>query len=157
MQIRDEVRLPVQAAVAALSWEERIQLALDVVGLIPVLNVPTQLVSGLISLRRRDYVGFGLSLAGLVPFEGEAVVALKLARRARHLGHSAQLGARLARVAAKADSAARRPSRPARGARREGRPAVGAQRTGRERQSGPVSGRPGVSTPPASGRRRPVS
>lgn len=46
---------------------------------------PAEIVSGLISLRKKDYVGFGLSVAGLVPLQGEAAAALKLARTAQQI------------------------------------------------------------------------
>ena len=69
----------------ALAWEDKAQAAADVLGLIPILNIPAEIVSGLLSLRKRDYVGFGLSVAGLVPLQGEAAVALKIARTAQQL------------------------------------------------------------------------
>ena len=71
--------------VPALAWEDQVQAAADVLGLIPLLNIPAEIVSGLISLRKRDYVGFGLSVAGLVPLQGEAAVVLKLARTAQQI------------------------------------------------------------------------
>ena len=71
--------------VPALAWEDPVQAAADVLGLIPLLNIPAEIVSGLISLRKRDYVGFGLSVAGLVPLQGEAAVVLKLARTAQQI------------------------------------------------------------------------
>ena len=63
--------------------------ALDVVGMVPWLNIPAEVFSGLISLAQRDYVGCGLSVAGIVPFEGEWAVALKLARTALKLARTA--------------------------------------------------------------------
>ena len=74
-----------------LAWEDQVQAAADVLGLIPVLNIPAEIVSGLLSLRRKDYVGFGLSVAGLVPLQGEAAVALKLARTARQIAKQNQV------------------------------------------------------------------
>ncbi len=73
-----------------LAWEDQVQVAADVLGLIPLLNIPAEIVSGLLSLRRKDYVGFGLSVAGLVPLQGEAAVALKLARTAQQLARQNQ-------------------------------------------------------------------
>ncbi len=73
-----------------LAWEDQVQVAADVLGLIPILNIPAEIVSGLISLRKRDYVGFGLSVAGLVPLQGEAAVALKLARTAQQVAKQNQ-------------------------------------------------------------------
>jgi hypothetical protein len=64
-------------------WTDRAQKIADVLGFVPGLNVPAEIASGLISLRKRDYVGVALSVAGLVPFEGSWAVALKTARAAR--------------------------------------------------------------------------
>lgn len=85
--------------VRARSWEERVQNTADMLGMIPVLNVPAEIVSGLISLRRRDYVGVALSVAGLVPVQGEWAVVMKAARNAQHLGHAAKVGSKLAQIA----------------------------------------------------------
>ena len=68
-----------------LAWEDQVQATADVLGLIPLLNIPAEIVSGLISLRKKDYIGFGLSVAGLVPLQGEAAAALKLVRTAQQL------------------------------------------------------------------------
>lgn len=72
------------------TWEDQVQVAADMLGLIPILNIPAEIVSGLLSLRKKDYVGFGLSVAGLVPLQGEAAVALKLARTVQQLARQNQ-------------------------------------------------------------------
>ncbi len=77
------VTQPSPASVRA--WEDQVQAAADVLGLIPILNIPAEIVSGIISLRKKDYVGFGLSVAGLVPLQGEAAVALKIARTSQQI------------------------------------------------------------------------
>ena len=68
-------------------------------GLIPILNIPAEIVSGLLSLRKKDYVGFGLSVAGLIPLQGEAAVALKLARTAQQIGRLGKENQTLQKVA----------------------------------------------------------
>ncbi len=79
------VTQPPRVAPPVLAWEDQVQAAADVLGLIPLLNVPAEIVSGLISLRKKDYVGFGLSVASLVPLQGEVAVALKIARTAQQI------------------------------------------------------------------------
>lgn len=90
-----------QKNVRSRAWEDRVQGAADMLGLIPVLNVPAEIVSGLISLKKRDFVGVALSIAGLVPVEGEWAVALKVARNADHLRRAVKTGARIAKTARK--------------------------------------------------------
>src|SRR5579885_939861 len=82
------------------SWREWLQGAADTLGLIPGLNVPAEVVSGGLSLCEGDLIGFGLSLAGLLPVAGEVAIAIKIARRARRLTQGARFGARVARRAA---------------------------------------------------------
>lgn len=69
--------------------------ALDMLGLIPALNIPCEIASGLISLGRRDYVGFGLSVAGLVPVQGEWAIGMKIARHAHQMHGTAKLAAQV--------------------------------------------------------------
>lgn len=63
---------------------DNLQTGLDVIGMteIPVVSQLSDLSSGAISLARGDYVGFGLSMGGLIPGIGQATGALKMARRA---------------------------------------------------------------------------
>lgn len=68
---------------------DKVQMVADVIGLIPIIGMPAEIVSGLISLRKKDYVGFGLSMLGLIPFEGEVAVAVKLASA---MSQGAQVG-----------------------------------------------------------------
>lgn len=72
-------RLP-QAAPASGHGLDQVRGAVDVLGLVPILNIPAEIASGVLSLRQRDYIGFGLSLAGVVPIAGEWAIALKIAR-----------------------------------------------------------------------------
>ncbi|MBV9849056.1 MAG: hypothetical protein JO250_05130 [Armatimonadetes bacterium] len=67
-------------AVSPRAWENQVQGALDLIGLVPVLGVPAEIASAALSLRRGDLAGFGLSVAGLLPLAGEWAVALKIAR-----------------------------------------------------------------------------
>lgn len=66
---------------------DNLQTGLDVIGMteIPVVSQLSDLSSGAISLARGDYVGFGLSMGGLIPGIGQATGALKMARRAEKI------------------------------------------------------------------------
>ena len=55
MQIR-RVQTQFVTQPARLAWEDHVQVVADVLGLIPLLNVPAEIVSGLPSLRRKDYI-----------------------------------------------------------------------------------------------------
>lgn len=79
-------------------WEARVQHTADVLALIPILNIPASFVSGLISLRRRDYVGVALSVVGMIPIEGECAVAFKMARHACELHNVTKTGMKVARL-----------------------------------------------------------
>src|SRR5579872_1186329 len=72
------------ASVRARRWEDQVQQTADVLALIPIVNVPAGIVSGLISLRKRDYMGVALSVLELIPVEGEGAALIKLARDANH-------------------------------------------------------------------------
>lgn len=63
---------------------DNFQTGLDVIGMteIPVVSQLSDLSSGAISLARGDYIGFGLSMGGLIPGIGQATGAMKMARRA---------------------------------------------------------------------------
>jgi len=68
-----------------VSWGDfldGIQTGLDVIGMVPGLGEPFDLISGGISLARGDLVGAGLSLAGAVPILGNATGAAKIGRQA---------------------------------------------------------------------------
>ncbi len=84
-----------QEATRPRPLREWLQSAVDTLGLIPGLNVPAEVLSGGFSLCEGDLVGFGLSLAGLLPVAGECAVALKIARRARRLAQGVRFGARV--------------------------------------------------------------
>ncbi|HEV2474418.1 MAG TPA: hypothetical protein VGS41_17205, partial [Chthonomonadales bacterium] len=44
------------------TWQDWTLSAADAVGMIPLLNVPAEIVSGSVSLIEGDLIGFGLSL-----------------------------------------------------------------------------------------------
>ena len=88
-------RIPATSASASTSvrgWEDRVQRTADVLALIPIVNIPASIVSGVISLRKRDYTGAALSALGLIPFEGEGATLIKLARAAAHVHHVVKTG-----------------------------------------------------------------
>jgi len=81
------------------NWEGRVQHTADVLALIPILNIPASFVSGLISLRHRDYVGVVLSVVGMIPIEGECAVIFKMACHACDLCIVAKMGAQVVQLA----------------------------------------------------------
>jgi RHS repeat-associated protein len=74
-----------------LDWLDWVQGVADAAGLVPALNIPAEAISGAISLYHHDYVGAGLSVAGMIPFAGDAAVAAKVARRAVRIKKSIAL------------------------------------------------------------------
>ncbi|MFC5987847.1 contractile injection system protein, VgrG/Pvc8 family [Marinicrinis lubricantis] len=58
-----------------------VQLALDVVGLIPGVGEIADLANAGISLARGDYAGAALSLAAMIPFAGAAATGAKFAKK----------------------------------------------------------------------------
>lgn len=67
---------------------DALQLGLDLLGLIPGVGEPFDLINAGISAGRGDYFGAGLSLAAMVPVVGMAATAGKGARRAVVIGES---------------------------------------------------------------------
>ena len=65
-----------------------LQLGLDLLGLIPGVGEPFDLINAGISAGRGDYIGAGLSMAAMVPVVGMAATAGKGARRAVVIGES---------------------------------------------------------------------
>ncbi|WP_139488158.1 HNH/ENDO VII family nuclease [Brevibacillus dissolubilis] len=61
---------------------DRVQVTLDVVGLIPGIGEAADLVNAGISLARGNYADAALSLAAMVPFAGAAATAAKLGKKA---------------------------------------------------------------------------
>ncbi|WP_240470286.1 hypothetical protein [Brevibacillus laterosporus] len=59
-----------------------VQLALDVVGMIPVVGIVADVANAGISVARGDYAGAALSLAACVPFAGAAATGAKLGMKA---------------------------------------------------------------------------
>jgi len=58
-----------------------VQLALDVVGMIPCVGEIADLANAGISLARGDYAGAALSLAACVPFAGWAATGTKFVKK----------------------------------------------------------------------------
>ena len=58
-----------------------LQLALDVIGMIPIVGEPVDLINAGISGARGDYVGAALSLASMIPIAGNISGAGKIGRR----------------------------------------------------------------------------
>ncbi|UJF32207.1 hypothetical protein [Paenibacillus hexagrammi] len=81
-----------------------VQIALDVVGLIPGLGEVADLANAGISLARGDYVGAALSLAACIPFAGWAATGAKFARRGMEMY---QAGRAVVKAATKAADAVR--------------------------------------------------
>lgn len=69
------------------SWLDKLQSALDIAGFVPGLGDVLDLVNGVISLARGDYVGAGLSAAAMIPVIGTPANAAKVARRATRFHH----------------------------------------------------------------------
>lgn len=67
---------------------DALQLGLDLLGLIPGVGEPFDLLNAGISAGRGDYIGAGLSMAAMVPVVGMAATAGKGARRAVVIGES---------------------------------------------------------------------
>jgi hypothetical protein len=63
-----------------ISRLDALQMLLDVVGLIPALGAPADILNAIISGARGDWLGAGLSLFGVVPVAGEAATAAKIAK-----------------------------------------------------------------------------
>src|SRR5579872_5574623 len=80
-------------------WSDWVHEAVDTIGLIPGLNIPAEIVSGALSLYKRDYIGFGLSVAGLVPVAGDLAVGVKIVRTASTVATAARVAKRVRRVA----------------------------------------------------------
>ncbi len=68
-----------------------LQMGLDIIGMteIPIVSQVADLASGLISLARGDYVGFGLSLVGMIPLVGSAATAGKMGKTAQKVAKTA--------------------------------------------------------------------
>ena len=71
----------VKATDAEISNVDALQMLLDVVGLIPGFGAPADILNGLISAGRGDWLGAGLSLFGVVPIAGEAATIGKIAAK----------------------------------------------------------------------------
>ena len=65
---------------AELSNLDALQMLLDIVGLIPGFGAPADVLNGIISAGRGDFVGAALSIFGVVPIAGEAATLAKIAK-----------------------------------------------------------------------------
>ena len=101
---------PASTSTSVRCWEDRVQRTADVLALIPIVNIPASIVSGVISLRKRDYTGAALSALGLIPFEGEGATLIKLARDAAHVHHVVKTGTCAVKAARQRVSTSARPS-----------------------------------------------
>ena len=70
----------VKAADSEISSLDALQMLLDVIGLIPGLGAPADILNGLISAGRGDFWGAALSVFGAVPIAGEAATLGKIAK-----------------------------------------------------------------------------
>jgi hypothetical protein len=76
----DEASPEIVVTAAEISKLDALQMLLDVVGLIPGLGAPADILNAIISGARGDWLGAGLSLVGVVPVAGEAATAGKIAK-----------------------------------------------------------------------------
>lgn len=70
----------VKAADTQIEAIDALQMLLDVIGLIPGAGAPADLLNGIISAARGDWLGAGLSLFGVIPIAGEAATVAKIAK-----------------------------------------------------------------------------
>lgn len=78
----EDANAAVKVETMEISKLDALQMLLDVVGLIPGAGAPADILNGLVSAARGDWLGAGLSLLGAVPIAGEAAVAAKIAKNA---------------------------------------------------------------------------
>jgi hypothetical protein len=76
----DEASPEIVVTAQELSKLDALQMLLDVVGLIPGLGAPADILNAIISGARGDWLGAALSLFGAVPVAGEAATAGKIAK-----------------------------------------------------------------------------
>jgi hypothetical protein len=76
----DEASPEIVVTAAEISKLDALQMLLDVVGLIPGLGAPADILNAIISGARGDWLGAALSLFGAVPVAGEAATAGKIAK-----------------------------------------------------------------------------
>lgn len=63
-----------------LSDLDALQMLLDVIGLIPACGAPADIINGIISAARGDWLGAGLSVFGVIPVAGEAATIAKIVK-----------------------------------------------------------------------------
>lgn len=76
----EDANAGVKAADSEIASLDALQMLLDVIGLIPGLGAPADILNGLISAGRGDFIGAGLSFFGVVPVAGEAATVAKIAK-----------------------------------------------------------------------------
>jgi hypothetical protein len=59
---------------------DALQMLLDIVGLIPGAGAPADVLNGIISAARGDFIGAALSIFGVIPIAGEAATVGKIAK-----------------------------------------------------------------------------
>ncbi|MCH4245390.1 PAAR-like domain-containing protein [Acinetobacter gerneri] len=99
--ILPEVTVTAEPEEESSSWLDKLQLGLDIVGLIPGLGEIADGVNGVISLARGDYVGAGLSFAAMIPFAGWGATAAKAGRKILKATDKAADAAKVAKKAEK--------------------------------------------------------
>lgn len=78
----DEASPEIVVTAQEISKLDALQMLLDVVGLIPGLGAPADILNAIISGARGDWLGAAMSLFGAVPVAGEAATAGKIAKNA---------------------------------------------------------------------------
>lgn len=84
-----------------------VQLALDVVGLIPGVGEIADVANGIISLARGNYADAALLFAACIPFAGAAATGAKFAKRAMKAAKTAKIEKKMVKAADKAKDFAR--------------------------------------------------
>lgn len=76
----EDANAAVKVETMEISKLDALQMLLDLVGLIPGAGAPADILNGIISAGRGDWIGAGLSVLGAVPVAGEAATAGKIAK-----------------------------------------------------------------------------
>jgi hypothetical protein len=78
----DEASPELVVSAQELSRLDALQMLLDVIGLVPGVGAPADILNAIISGARGDWLGAGLSVFGVVPIAGEGATAAKIAKNA---------------------------------------------------------------------------
>ena len=76
----EDANAEVKPTAEQISNLDALQMLLDVVGLIPGAGAPADILNGIISAARGDFVGAALSIFGVVPIAGEAATVAKIVK-----------------------------------------------------------------------------